>query len=177
MRHAAPALAAALVALLLSCGPQKVEGSLQALIDLSYHDTKLRFSGDQVAVRWTRPKGSGEDAVLIVSEKLDGLLVRTGDMVDLAAPLPDFALADAGVPDGGVLPDGGIADQQRGVVRRDVFGDPRKTFPLISNGFMVLYDVPRDGGVVSGSFSVTFERCVDFGCGRTVFGDFKAKVQ
>jgi hypothetical protein len=42
---------------------------------------------------------------------------------------------------------------------------------------MVLYDVPRDGGTVNGSFSVTFQRCVDFGCGRTVFGDFKAKVQ
>lgn len=177
MRRATPALATALVALLPSCGPQKVEGSLQAVIDLSYHDIKLRFSGDQIAVRWTRPRGSGEDAVLIVSEKLDGLTVRTGDMVNLAAPLPDFALADAGIPDGGVLPDGGIVSQQRGVVSRDVFNDPRKTFPLIESGFMVLYDVPVDGGVVGGSFSVTFERCVDFGCGRTVFGDFKAKVQ
>ena len=42
---------------------------------------------------------------------------------------------------------------------------------------LVAYDVPRDGGVVNGSFSVTFQRCVDFGCGRTVFGDFKATVQ
>ena len=115
--------------------------------------------------------------MLEVSEKLDGLLVRTGDFVNLAEPLPDFALADAGMPDGGLLPDGGIFDQQRGLVTRDVFNDPRKTFPLISDGFMVLYDVPRDGGTVNGSFSVTFQRCVDFGCGRTVFGDFKAKVQ
>ena len=45
----------------------------------SYQDIKLRFSGDQIAVRWTRPRGSGEDAVLEVSEKLDGLTVRTGD--------------------------------------------------------------------------------------------------
>ena len=102
--------------------------------------------------------------------------VRTGDFVNLAAPLPDFALNDAGV-DGGTLPDGGLVSQQRGVVTRDVFNDPRKDFPLISDGFMVLWDVPRDGGVVNGSFSVTFQRCVDFGCGRTVFGDFKAKVQ
>ena len=115
--------------------------------------------------------------MLEVSEKLDGLTVRTGDLVNLAEPLPDFALGDAGMPDGGLLPDGGVFDQQRGVVTRDVFNDPRKTFPLISDGFMVLYDVPRDGGVVSGSFSVTFQRCVDFGCGRTVFGDFKATVQ
>ena len=126
--------------------PQKVEGSLQELLDLRFQDIKLRFAGDQVAVRWTRPRGSGEDAVLVVSEKLDGLTVRTGDLVDLAEPLPDFALADAGIPDGGLLPDGGIATQQRGVVTRDVFSDPRKTFPLISDGFMVLYDVPIDGG-------------------------------
>jgi hypothetical protein len=128
-------------------------------------------------VRWTRPRGSGLDTVLEVSEKLDGLTVRTGDFVNLAEPLPDFALADAGMPDAGLLPDGGVFDQQRGVVTRDVFNDPRKQFPLISDGFMVLYAVPRDGGVVSGSFSVTFQRCVDFGCGRTVFGDFKATVQ
>jgi hypothetical protein len=177
MRRAISALAAALLVLGLACSPQKVEGSLQELLDLRFQDIKLRFAGDQVAVRWTRPRGSGEDAVLVVSEKLDGLTVRTGDVVDLAEPLPDFALADAGIPDGGVLPDGGIAPQQRGVVTRDVFGDPRKTFPLISDGFMVLYDVPADGGTVSGTFSVTFARCVDFGCGRTVFGDFKAKVQ
>lgn len=177
MRWLALALSAALVGSALSCGPTKVEGSLQELLDLSYQDIGLRFSGDQIAVRWTRPRGSGQDAVLVVSEKLDGLIVRTGDYVNLAQPLPDFALADAGIPDGGVLPDGGIASQQRGVVTRDVFNDPRKSFPLLSDGFMVLYDVPRDGGTVHGSFSVTFQRCVDFGCGRTVFGDFKAKVQ
>ena len=108
--------------------------------------------------------------------------------------MPQHAAADAGVrldaDPRGVRPAqvqwygvagqrgaGGWIDQQRGVVTRDVFNDPRKQFPLISDGFMVVYDVPRDGGVVNGSFSVTFERCVDFGCGRTVFGDFKAKVQ
>ena len=177
MRRAAIPLVAAVVGMALACGQQKVEGSLQEILDLTYQDIKLRFAGDQIAVRWTRPAqpegGSGEDAVLEVSEKLDGLTVKTGDSVDLAASLPDFAE----VPDGGALPDGGIAPQQRGVVTRDVFADPRKTFPLIADGFMILYDVPRDGGTVNGSFSVTFQRCVDFGCGRTVFGDFKAKVQ
>ena len=177
MKRIAIPVAAALVGLALACGPTKVEGSLQEIIDLTYQDIKLGFAGDQIAVRWTRPRGSGQDTVLEVSEKLDGLTVRTGDLVNLAEPLPDFALADAGMPDGGLLADGGAFDQQRGVVTRDVFNDPRKQFPLISDGFMVLYDVPRDGGVVNGSFSVTFERCVDFGCGRTVFGDFKATVQ
>jgi hypothetical protein len=177
VRRAAFPIAAVVVGVALACGPTKVEGSLQEIIDLTYQDIKLGFAGDQIAVRWTRPRGSGLDTVLEVSEKLDGLTVRTGDFVNLAEPLPDFALADAGMPDAGLLPDGGVFDQQRGVVTRDVFNDPRKQFPLISDGFMVLYAVPRDGGVVSGSFSVTFQRCVDFGCGRTVFGDFKATVQ
>ena len=176
-RAAVPIAVAVVVGVALACGPTKVEGSLQEILDLTYQDIKLGFAGDQIAVRWTRPRGAGQDTVLEVSEKLDGLTVRTGDFVNLAEPLPDFALADAGLPDAGLLPDGGIFDQQRGVVTRDVFNDPRKTFPLISDGFMVLYDVPRDGGTVNGSFSVTFQRCVDFGCGRTVFGDFKAKVQ
>ncbi len=182
MRWAALALAATLLGSALACGPKKVEGSLDEILDLTYQDIKLRFAGDQIAVRWTRPRGNGEDAVLIVSEKLDGLTVRTGDYVNLAEPLPDFAipdlLADAGAVDAGVLPDGGIVSQQRGVVTRDVFNDPRKTFPLLSDGYMVLYDVPGDAGtVVNGSFSVTFRRCVDFGCGRTLFGDFKATTQ
>ncbi len=177
MRQLAIPVVAGLLGMALACGPKVVEGSLGEVLDLQYQDIKLRFAGDQVAVRWTRPRGSGEDAVLVVSEKLDGLAVYTGTYVNLAAPLPDFALADAGIPDGGVLPDGGLPNEQRGVVTRDVFNDPRKSFPLISDGFLVLFDVPRDGGTVNGSFSVTFERCVDFGCGRTVFGDFKAKVQ
>jgi len=177
MKRAAVPIVAAVVGVALACGPTKVEGSLQEILDLTYHDIKLGFAGDQVAVRWTRPHGTGQDTVLEVSEKLDGLTVRTGDYVDLAAPLPDFALNDGGVDGGDLLPDGGLVDQQRGLVTRDVFNDPRKDFPLISDGFMVLYDVPRDGGTVHGSFSVTFQRCVDFGCGRTVFGDFKATVQ
>jgi hypothetical protein len=173
------AVAAALVG--VACGQTKIEGSLGEILDLTYQDIKLGFAGAQVAVSWTRPRGSGTDAVLVVSEKLDGLSVYTGDEVDLAAQLPEFALLDAGLldPDGGVLvgPDGGVS-LQRGLVTRDVFNDPRHDFPGLSNGFMVLYDVPGDAGTtVRGSFSVTFDRCVDFGCGRTIFGDFKATVQ
>ena len=182
MRCVAPVAAVVAVTVGIACGPNKIEGSLGAMLDLSYQDTKLQFAGPQVAVSWTRPRGSGQDAVLVVSEKLDGLTVYTGDYVDLAAALPDFALADAGflLPDGGLIgpgADGGIP-LQRGLVTRDVFNDPRHDFPGISNGFMVLYDVPGDAGTtVRGSFSVTFARCVDFGCGRTVFGDFQATVQ
>ena len=146
MRRAAFPIAAAVVGVALACNPTKVEGSLQEILDLTYQDIKLGFAGDQIAVRWTRPRGAGLDTVLEVSEKLDGLTVRTGDLVNLAEPLPDFALGDAGMPDGGLLPDGGVFDQQRGVVTRDVFNDPRMAFPLISDGFMVLYDVARDGG-------------------------------
>jgi hypothetical protein len=175
-------LAVLVAAVTVACGQSKIEGSLGALIDLTYQDVKLGFAGAQVAVTWSRPNGTGTDAVLIVSEKLDGLSVYTGDYVDLAQILPDFALLDAGLldPDGGTVlePDGGAVPLQRGLVTRDVFNDPRHDFPGISNGFMVLYNVPGDAGTtVRGSFSVTFDRCVDFGCGRTAFGDFKATVQ
>lgn len=174
------AVLAALVG--VACGQSKIEGSLGEILDLTYQDIKLGFSGAQIAVTWTRPRGTGTDAVLIVSEKLDGLSVYTGDAVDLAEILPQFALLDAGLldADGGPLPqpDGGVVSLQRGLVTRDVFNDPRHDFPGISNGFMILYDVPGDAGTpVRGSFSVTFDRCVDFGCGRTVFGDFQATVQ
>lgn len=166
----------------VACGQSTIQGSLGALIDLTYQNVKLGFAGGQVAVTWERPRGTGTDAVLIVSEKLDGLSVYTGDYVDLAQILPDFALLDAGLldADGGTVlePDGGPVSLQRGLVTRDVFNDPRHDFPGISNGFMVLYDVPGDAGAtVRGSFSVTFDRCVDFGCGRTAYGDFKATVQ
>lgn len=110
MRWRLPAaVAAALVG--VACGQTKIEGSLGEILDLTYQDIKLGFAGAQVAVTWTRPRGTGTDAVLIVSEKLDGLSVYTGDEVDLAAILPEFALLDAGLldPDGGVVsaPDGG----------------------------------------------------------------------
>ena len=179
MRWPFPVAALVAVAAGIACGPKTIEGSLGEVLDLTYQDIKLGFAGPQVAVSWTRPRGSGTDAVLVVSEKLDGLSVYTGDFVNLAQALPDFALADAGVLDAGTGPgaDGGIP-LQRGLVTRDVFNDPRHDFPGISDGFMVLYDVPGDAGTtVRGSFSVTFARCVDFGCGRTVFGDFQATVQ
>jgi hypothetical protein len=154
----------------VACGPKVVEGSLGEVLDLTYQDIKLSFSGPQVAVRWTRPRGAGQDEVIAVSEKFDGLNVYTGTYVNLAEILEPT--------DGGMIDlDAGTTLAQRGLVTRDVFNDPRKSFPSIGEGFMVLYDVPRDGGTVSGSFSVTFSRCVEFGCGRTLFGDFKAKVQ
>ena len=103
MKRFAIPVAAAVVGVALACGPTKVEGSLQEILDLTYQDIKLGFAGDQIAVRWTRPRGAGQDTVLEVSEKLDGLTVRTGDLVNLAEPLPDFALTDAGIPDGGLL--------------------------------------------------------------------------
>ena len=57
MKRAAVPIAAVVVGVALACGPTKVEGSLQEILDLSYQDVKLGFAGDQVAVRWTRPRG------------------------------------------------------------------------------------------------------------------------
>ena len=106
------------------------------------------------------------------------MTVRTGDYVNLAAPLPDFgARLYAGMPDGGVrFLHGGVFDQQCGR-SPGTCSTTVQLFPLLSDGYMVLDDVLRDGGTVSGFFTVTFNLGVDFGCGRTAFSSFKAQVQ
>jgi len=51
MKRFAIPVAAAVVGVALACGPTKVEGSLQEILDLTYQDIKLGFAGDQIAVR------------------------------------------------------------------------------------------------------------------------------
>ena len=115
MKRAAVPIAGAVVGLALACGPTKVEGSLQEILDLTYQDIKLGFAGDQVAVRWTRPRGAGQDTVLEVSEKLDGLTVRTGDLREPGGAAPRLRAGETpGMPDGGLLPDGGVVSISSG---------------------------------------------------------------
>jgi hypothetical protein len=72
MKRAAVPIAAAVVGVALACGPTKIEGSLQEILDLTYQDIKLGFAGDQIAVSWTRPRGNGQETVLEVSESWTG---------------------------------------------------------------------------------------------------------
>jgi len=156
--------------LLVCCGPQQVQGSLSALLDLQYNTVQLAYTGGsvdggvmtngQVAVRFLQTSGKTENAVLVVTEDLDGLEVKPGGAVDLT-----------------LVPPSGVG--QRGVVTRDVANDPRKTFPPLQRGSMKLNatPIPGSGESVGGAFNVTFALCGDFACGYTAFASFTAQVQ
>jgi hypothetical protein len=67
--------------------------------------------------------------------------------------------------------------QQRGELTRNVLNDPRTTRPGIQIGTLTLDSLPeKTGDTITGRFNVTFVECINFGCGRTVFGSFKGQV-
>jgi hypothetical protein len=155
---------------LLCCGPQQIQGSLSTLLNLQYSSVQVAYTGGsvdgglmtdgQVAVSFLQPSGKSQNAVLIVTEDLSGLEVKPGGKVDLT-----------------LVPPSGVG--QRGVVTRDVAGDPRTTFPAIQIGSMTLNSTPVPGSndSVSGAFNVTFALCADFACGYTAYASFSGKVQ
>jgi hypothetical protein len=155
---------------LLCCGPQEIQGSLSTLLNLKYSSVQVAYTGGsvdggtmtngQVAVSFLQPSGKSENAVLVVTEDLTGLQVKPGGAVDLT-----------------LVPPSGVG--QRGVVTRDVAGDPRKTFPALQIGLMKLNStpVPGSGDSVSGAFNVTFALCPDFACGYTAYASFSGQVQ
>lgn len=74
---------------LTCCGPQEIQGSLSALLDLQYNTVQLAYTGGsvdggvmtngQVAVRFLQTSGKTQNAVLVVTEDLDGLEVKPGE--------------------------------------------------------------------------------------------------
>lgn len=148
---------ASLAGVLSACGPTALEGSLTELLTLHYQTVEVTSSGDTLAVRFYTPRGDGEDLVLAVAANTAGLDVAPGLTVDLAEDAP--------------------SGQQRGELTRNVLNDPRTTLPAIQIGTLTLDQLPKETGQsVSGKFNVTFVECINFGCGRTVFGSFKGKV-
>ena len=146
------------VALLsLACGRPELEGSLSELLDLHYQKMDVIASEGELSVRFTVPLKGGENVPLAVSLKTADLELVAHGNIDLAE-----------------LINGGPG--QRGVVTRNVLNDPRKTFPPLQRGTLRMDALPTPGGEVPGQFSVTFAECIDFGCGRTVFGSFRAAV-
>ncbi|HMK73064.1 MAG TPA: hypothetical protein VK454_06975 [Myxococcaceae bacterium] len=171
------ALPVAGMLVLAACGSNEIQGSLSTILDLHYDSVEVAYTGGVsdggvmenglLSVRFLQASGQASNAVLVVTEDLTGLTVKPGGQVDLAQ-----------VPPSGV--------GERGVVTRDVFNDPRKDFcqdadppgPL-QRGYLQLNGtpVPGSGQKISGFFTVTFNLGVDFGCGRTAFTGFNAKVQ
>ena len=142
--------------LLPGCFSPELEGSLRELLDLHYQSVQINGSPNELAIRYVAPQGSGEDLVLEVAANLDGLTLTDGMTVDLSELAPD--------------------GEQRGRLTRNVLNDPRRDFPALQFGQLVLKSVPKSGQTLSGSFSATFAEGTDFAAGRTVFGDFSGKV-
>ena len=150
-----PALALALLGL-GACGPHGLEGSLTELLSLRYQSAVAQSDGMQATVRFQVPRGSGQDIVLEVSAQVGDLNVVPYALIDLAETGPN--------------------GRERGVVSRTVTGDPLHDFPSILRGALRFDANFPSGTSIPGAFTVTFNEGTSFGAGRTVYGDFQAKV-
>lgn len=149
-------LAAGWVAGLCACGPPSLEGSLTEIMDLHFTRTDVSASSGSVAVRFLAPQGTGENLVLEVGARLGGIMLQAGVPIDLAEAAPDGT--------------------QRGIVTRDVFDDPRRTFPLIRQGQLLLRSLPAPQTTVAGELSVSFVVGTQYANGRTAFSKFEAQI-
>jgi hypothetical protein len=144
-----------------ACGKDKaLEGSLSPLMDLHYEQVKAQVAEGEVSVSFVKPKGAGEDTVLKVSARMEGL----------AAPEPEpgvpIDLAELLGEDG----------PTRGTVSRSVLDEPTRDFPPITRGTLTFDGYLDPGTTVTGEFHVTFANGTDVYSGRTVFGRFEATV-
>lgn len=142
--------------LLAACGKPGLQGSLTELINLSYTGSSILFTDAATSVRFTVPQGTGENTVLSLAVSVADLQIVAHGDINLSEQV--------------------VSGGQRGTVTRNVLNDPHRTFPALERGNLRFESVPVAGETVLGTFSVTFKECTDFACGRTVFGDFTAKV-
>ncbi|MFL5318769.1 MAG: hypothetical protein ACJ790_03875 [Myxococcaceae bacterium] len=165
-------LRASLIAALCVCGclcgcgqaSHELEGSLSTLVSLKYDTAELLHSDDEIALRFFQKRESGEDTTFKLSYKTSGVALQSKVPLQLEAMTPD-------------------GSGQRTSVSRDVLDDPRTTFPPVERGELTFDQAPdlsgplEAGRKVTGNLHVTFVQCTDFGCGRTVFGNFEANLQ
>ncbi len=183
-RAAAVAVATA-VGLSAACSPgdpnkpppprYRLEGSVTQVMDLGYDEARLQTSFLDVKLLFVRRRplnavddggtgtGASEDYPLMVTYSLEDGGIFQDKRVDLTE------LTAAGT--------------QRGLVSRNVLNDPRRSFPALNRGTLYLGRglLDQDGivisdAVVSGDFHVTFENGIEAASGRTIFGNFDAKV-
>ncbi|MEW5740902.1 MAG: hypothetical protein AB1938_18425 [Myxococcota bacterium] len=154
----------------------RLEGSVGQVMDLGYDEVRISETMDDVSVLFVRV------------QTLDDFL-PDGGTSNTAGTIEDYpfkvALALRGQPtpvDVRVdLTEEDNNMNQRGVFSRNVRQDPRTSFPRAVRGTLYLsrplFDdagIPND--YVSGDFHVTFENGIEPASGRTVFGNFNAKV-
>lgn len=144
---------------LCSCGPEehRLEGSLTEVMDLTWRKADVQQSQNELALRFVYPQGAGEDVVLRVTASLLGTSVDAREPVDLAEP-------DA-------------LGNQRGRVTRAVTDDPMQDFPAIARGELTFQKPVTPGTTVAGDIHITFVAGTSAANGRTVFGDFEARVE
>ena len=146
---------------LTGCGPGKgpahrLEGSLSVLMDLGYDIAYVDATPEEVAVRFTRKRGEGEDLPFKVTANLANVALEPGVELNLSEELSP--------------------DVQRGVATRNVLDDPRQTFPKLRGGRLILKGLVETGRKVPGEVSITFDNGTDLASGRTVFGTFEGVV-
>jgi hypothetical protein len=161
MNRIVPSLA---VIVFAACGqgaPEQLDGSLTAVVDVTYDRATLEARDGFITLRFQQKRGTAEDTVLKVGVIIDGKVPNHSIQYDLAE----------------MMAGGG----QRGAATRNVLADPDHTvFPPLSRGSIrVDGDLTTDTHV-RGEVSLTFVQLVadksSLGSGRAVFGPFEAEV-
>ncbi len=153
----------------------QLEGSATQLYDFGYDEARILVTDTDIALLFVRTRalqsvlpdggfidtemtGMSEDYPIKITYSLWGEEHPLKRRVNLAEVTNDEA------------------KNPRAVVSRDVLNDPRKKYPKIQIGTMILNNSLAPGNRVSGDFNVTFTNGTETASGRTVFGSFNARV-
>lgn len=140
-------------------GQYFLEGSLSVVMNLEWDECFIdTTSPDEVSVRFQRNKGTQMDMPLKIVWAQGGQTLTTPSKIVLAEARPDNPMV------------------QRTTVTRNVLDDKRTTFPPLVRGEMTFFDEIKPDARVRGQFNMTFENGIEFANGRTVYGNFIAKV-
>ncbi len=153
---------------------EKLEGSLNELIDLGFDQVRLLKTDNDLSLQFVRKRDFDSTIVLDAGTAAEGTTALNEDYPFVLA----LALADGEIPvktriDLTERSDAGV---QRARATRQVLNDPRTAFPEFRIGSIWFDRSVEPNATVTGDFHVTFENGSEFASGRTVFSTFSAKV-
>jgi hypothetical protein len=164
----------------LGCSANSLDGSMSELTPLSFNQVTVKLAQKQLVISYFASSDGGGSSLpfqLAVDQPDGGFTANS--RLEVSGLPPDGGIGDAGVADGG---DGGAPPNDGGVLvfavaTRSVPQDTRP-FSAIDRGHIDLNQLPVVGQTASGDFFVVFAYQKDgsLGSGRTVFGNFSAKV-
>lgn len=159
----------------------RLEGSLGQLMNLGYDEARLRLDydpnnpmpSDTLGIEFVRVRPLG------AAGPDDGGATMVGASEDIVLKIGYLLAGDA--PPANQRLDLTFLDQNgafRTTLSRNVLNDPRRSFPPLRVGSLFLDRAPDRvaRNTVLGEFNLTFENGIDVASGRTVFGNFAAKV-